>query len=97
MVTATAGYTLAASGRRDEARRILDQLKTRAAQAYVPPSNLALVHLGLGEHDQALDRLEEAVEARDLLLTFLTAEPRWADLAGHPRFTALLGKVGLKQ
>ena len=97
MVTATAGYTLAASGRRDEARRILDQLKTRAAQAYVPPSNLALVHLGLGDHDQALDRLEEAVEARDLLVTFLTAEPRWADLAGHPRFTALLGAVGLKQ
>jgi tetratricopeptide (TPR) repeat protein len=97
VVTATAGYTLAASGRRDEARAILDQLKTRAAQAYVPPSNLALVLLGLGEHDEALDRLEEAVEARDLLLTFLTVEPRWADLAHHPRFTALLGKVGLKE
>jgi tetratricopeptide (TPR) repeat protein len=97
VVTASAGYTLAASGRRDEARKILDQLKTRAARAYVPPSNLALVHLGLGEHGKALDRLEEAVEARDMLLTFLTVEPRWADLAGHPRFTALLGKVGLKQ
>jgi tetratricopeptide (TPR) repeat protein len=97
VVTASAGYTLAASGRRDEARKILDQLKTRAAQAYVPPSNLALVHLGLGEHGKALDRLEEAVEARDMLLTFLTVEPRWADLAGHPRFTALLGEVGLKQ
>jgi hypothetical protein len=97
VVTATAGYTLAASGRRDEARKILDQLKRRAAQAYVPPSNLALVHLGLGEHSKALDRLEEAVEARDLLLTFLTVEPRWADLSGHPRFTALLGGVGLKQ
>jgi serine/threonine-protein kinase len=97
VVTATAGHTLAASGRRDEARAILDQLRARAAQSYVPPSNLALVHLGLGEHDKALDRLEEAVEARDLLLTFLTVEPRWADLAGHPRFTALLGKVGLKQ
>jgi tetratricopeptide (TPR) repeat protein len=79
VVTATAGYTLAASGRRDEARAILDQLKTRAAQAYAP-SNLALVHLGLGEHDEALNRLEEAVEAQDLLLTFLTAEPRWPTL-----------------
>jgi tetratricopeptide (TPR) repeat protein len=97
VVTATAGYTLAASGRRDEARAILDQLKTRAGQAYVPPSNLALVHLGLGEHDEALNRLGQAVEARDMLLTFLTVEPRWADLAGDPRFTALLGKVGLKQ
>ena len=56
----------------------------------VPPSNIVLVHLGLGEQEEALNRLEEAVDARDLLLTFLTVEPRWADLAGHPRFTALL-------
>ena len=97
IVRAAAGYTLAAGGRRDEAREILAELQTRATQSYVPPSNLALVHLGLGEHEQALDRLEEAVEARDLLLTFLTVEPRWAGLAGHPRFEALLGKVGLKQ
>ena len=97
VVRANAGHTLAVSGRRDEARAILDQLKTRAAQAYVPPSNLALVHLALGEHNEALDRLEQAVEARDLLLTFLTVEPRWADLAGHPRFAALLGKIGLKR
>ena len=96
VVRAAAGYTLAVSGRSEEARAILDQLKTRAAQRYVPPSNLALVHLGLGEHDEALDRLEEAVEARDMLLTFLTVEPRWAGLAGHPRFSALLAKVGLK-
>jgi tetratricopeptide (TPR) repeat protein len=97
VVTAMAGYTLASSGRRDEARKILDQLTSRAAQAYVPASNLALVHLGLGEHTKALDRLEEAVDARDMILTFLTVEPRWTDLAGHPRFTALLGKIGLKQ
>jgi eukaryotic-like serine/threonine-protein kinase len=97
VVRATSAYTLAASGRRDEARAILDQLKTRAAQGYVPPSNLALVHLGLGEQEEALDRLEEAVEARDMILTFLTVEPRWADLAGNPRFTALLEKIGLKQ
>jgi len=97
VVRAAAGHTLAVSGRRDEARAILEQLKSRTAQAYVPASNLALVHLGLGEHDEALDRLEAALEARDLLLTFLTVEPRWAALAGHPRFTALLGKVSLKR
>jgi serine/threonine-protein kinase len=97
IVRALAGYTLAAAGRRHEARAILDQLRARSARAYVPPSNLALVHLGLGEHDKALDRLEEAAEARDLLLTFLTVEPRWAGLAGHPRFTALVGRVGLRQ
>jgi serine/threonine protein kinase len=97
IVRANAGYTLAAAGRRTEARAILDQLRARSAVAYVPASNLALVHLGLGEHDKALDRLEEAADARDLLLTFLTVEPRWAGLAGHPRFTALLARIGLRQ
>lgn len=96
IVRATAGYTLAVSGKRDEARAILDDLKARAARGYVPPSNLALVHLGLGERDAALDRLEEAAEARDLLLTFLGVEPRWAQLAGEPRFVAVLDKVGLR-
>jgi hypothetical protein len=31
-----------------------------------------------------------------MLLTFLTAEPRWAGLADHPRFAAVLEHVGLK-
>ncbi|HEX7780140.1 MAG TPA: hypothetical protein VF424_12905, partial [Vicinamibacterales bacterium] len=97
IVRANAGYTLAAAGRRTEARAILDQLRARSARGYVPASNFALVHLGLGERDAALDRLEEAVEARDLLLTFLTVEPRWAELAGDARFAAVLGKIGLKQ
>jgi serine/threonine protein kinase len=96
VVRATVGYTLATAGKREEARKILDELTTRAAQGYVPPSNFALVHLGLGEHEQALDRLEEAVETRDMLLTFLTVEPRWAGLARQPRFRAVLNKVGLK-
>jgi serine/threonine protein kinase/Tfp pilus assembly protein PilF len=97
VVRANAGYTLAASGRREEARAVLEELKARAGQAYVPPSNLALVHLGLGEYDAALDRLEEAVDARDMLVTFLTVEPRWAALAGQPRFSTLLGAIGLRQ
>ena len=97
VVRANAGYTLAASGRRDEARAVLEELKTRAARAYVPPSNLALIHLGLGEYDAALDRLEEAVDARDMLVTFLTVEPRWAALAGQSRFSTLLGAIGLRQ
>jgi serine/threonine protein kinase len=97
IVRANAAYTLAAAGRREEAMAILEQLRARSDRAYVPPSNLALVHLGLGEHDKALDRLEEAADARDLLLTFLTVEPRWAGLAGHPRFTTLLDRIGLRR
>jgi Flp pilus assembly protein TadD len=96
VVTATAGYTLAAGGRREEARKILDQLKTRAAQGHAPPSNLALVHLGLGEQDKALDRLEEAVEARDMLLTLLPWSPGGPTLPATLAYRPL-GEVALKQ
>ena len=57
---ASTGYTLAASGNRREARAILDELKAQAAHTYVPPSNLALVHLALGEREEALNQLEAA-------------------------------------
>ena len=63
----------------------------------MPPLNLALVHLGLGEQEQALDRLDEAVEARDMLLTFLTVEPRWGGTFRPPTVQSRLGKVGLKR
>ena len=97
VVRASTAYTLAASGNRREARAILEELRARAAHTYVPPSNLALVHLALGEREEALNQLEAAMEARDMLLTFLGVEPRWAELAGHPRFAALLGKLGLRR
>jgi serine/threonine-protein kinase len=62
----------------------------------VPPSNLALIHLGLGEYEEALDWLEKAYRARDILLTFLIVEPKWAELEGHARFTSLLNRMSLK-
>jgi tetratricopeptide (TPR) repeat protein len=92
VVRASIAYTLAASGRRDEARRILDELQARSAKTYVPP----LVHLGLGEYNEAFAWLEKAYQARDMMLTFLIVEPKWAELSGQTRFTDLLNRVGLK-
>lgn len=45
--TALIGYTLAVSGKREEARAVLEELKKRSAERYVPPYNIALVHNGL--------------------------------------------------
>jgi eukaryotic-like serine/threonine-protein kinase len=92
---ASAAYTHAASGNREEARRILEELAGQSKTTYVPSSHFALIHLGLGKHAQALDWLERAFDERDIMLSFLTAEPKWEDLAGEPRFLSLLGRVGL--
>ena len=44
--------------------QLLAQLTEKAKTRYVQPYAFALVHLGLGEKEQALDWLEKAVEER---------------------------------
>ena len=48
------------------AREILGQLEQMRADAYVPSTRFAVVHLGLGEHDRALDWLENGCRQHEL-------------------------------
>jgi DNA-binding winged helix-turn-helix (wHTH) protein/TolB-like protein/Flp pilus assembly protein TadD len=86
------GYVLARSGRLREARAVLARLNETAEQRFVPPYAIALVHLGLDEHDAALEWLERAEGARDVHLVFLPVDPKWDPLRGDPRFEALLAR-----
>jgi adenylate cyclase len=89
------GYTLAALGSRAQARRVLRDLEQKGKRLYVPPLHRSLTWLGLGESAAALEALEEALEERDVRLTFLAVEPRWDALRPHPMFQRLLKRVGL--
>ncbi len=91
------GYTLGVSRQTAAARGVLGELKRRARAHYVPPFARALVWLGLGERDAALEALEEAVEERDVRLTFLAVEPRWDVLRNDPRFRKVYDRVGLPE
>jgi hypothetical protein len=94
-VLATTGYVHAVSKNVGEARTILDQLKRRRSQAYVPLSHLARIHAALGENDQAFAWLDKAYEERDVWLIWLTTEPMWDSLRSDPRFSALLRRLRL--
>src|SRR5512139_2044890 len=48
------GQTYALAGQPTEARRLLEELTRQSTQKYVPSSSFALIHLGLGEKDEAL-------------------------------------------
>jgi len=90
---ATIGYALAMSGKRDEARAVLDELKKRATERYVPPYDFALIYNGLGERDEAFTWLERGVEQRDPKMIFLRVEPKWDTLRDDPRFVSLLERM----
>ena len=88
-------YAYAASGRRDEAHRMLDELKGMAKQGYIPPYNFALIYAGLGDKDQAFAWLEKAYEEHAQQLAFLKSQSLFDSLRSDPRFTDLLRRIGL--
>jgi CBS domain-containing protein len=90
------GYAWALAGDSAKARGLLAELKSLAAQRYIPPNSFAVVHLGLGEHDETFTWLEKAYVDRDVRLSFLRVDRKWAPLRSDPRFVALLKRVGLE-
>jgi len=91
---ATIGYALAISGKRDEARGVLDELKKRTTERYVPPYAFALIYNGLGERDETFAWLEKGVEQRDPKMLFLKGGVQWKNLRSDPRFQNLLRRGG---
>src|SRR5882724_2113082 len=89
------GYAYATSGKRDEAMKVLDQLKDLSKQRYASSYGVAIIHLGLGEKDAAFESLEKAYQERSEGLSSLMVEPRWDSLRADPRFADLMRRVGL--
>jgi TolB-like protein/Flp pilus assembly protein TadD len=84
----------ASMGHQNEARALLAQLTDAATKRYAQPYAFALVHLALGEREQALDWLERAVEERGATyFNFIKVDPFFDPLRGDPRFEAVVQKV----
>jgi TolB-like protein/Flp pilus assembly protein TadD len=92
---AALGQAYAVSHQEGEARKILDQLKERSQQTYVQPMWIAVIHLGLGEKDQAFDWMQKAYEDRSAWLVYLKVDPLFDPVRGDARFADLLRRVGL--
>ncbi len=89
------GYAYATSGKRDEAMKVLEQLKDLSKQRYASSYGVAIIHLGLGEKDAVFESLEKAYQERSEGLSSLMVEPRWDSLRTDPRFADLLKRIGL--
>ncbi|MEO8595629.1 MAG: protein kinase [Candidatus Solibacter sp.] len=92
---AALGLGLALSHESAEARKILDQLKERAQQTYVQPMWVAVIHVALGETDQAFDWMKKGYEDQSPWLAYLKVDPLFDGVRQDTRFTAMLRRVGL--
>jgi TolB-like protein/Flp pilus assembly protein TadD len=90
------GHAYAVTGRRAEAQAVLAALQERARTQFVSPSELALIHVGLGDADAALDELERGAALRFPGVNGIMVDRRFAPLASEPRFLAVAEKIGLR-
>ena len=93
-------YAHAVSGDETTARAILSELESRRqspGRGYASPVLIACVYEGLGQTDEALNWLEQAITERDGWLVSINSFPRFESLRGDPRFESILRRVGLSE
>ena len=89
---ATLAHAYAVSGRETRAREMLARLVNAPVQS---PFLIAMVHVGLGDRESALEWLEQAAQQGDQRARVVAVEPRFDDLREDPRFDELVARFGL--
>jgi len=84
----------AQSGDQDAARQMLAELEEVSRHRYVQAYWRALLHLSLGNRDEAIRWLEQSIADHEgLNIVFIKVDPALDPLRGDPRFAALVQKV----
>ncbi|HEU5237644.1 MAG TPA: tetratricopeptide repeat protein, partial [Pyrinomonadaceae bacterium] len=88
-------YAYGITGRRTESLKVRREISEQQAQKYVSPYLMAVIEMGLGNKDQALNWLNQAYSARSVNLIYLPVEPIFEGLHSDARFVELLRRIGL--
>jgi TolB-like protein/Tfp pilus assembly protein PilF len=91
------GLWLVRSGKREEALKLLNDLKEEAKQNYVQGDTIALIYLGLGDKAEALNWLEKHMATRAETANAYGVSPQLDELRDEPRFKAMLKKMNLPE
>jgi len=91
------GYGYARAGRTAEARQILGEVEGRSGTEQVLLVEIALVHVGLGDLERAVDALEEAYRQRQTGVLHLRMNPLYDPLRPEARFRELMKKAGVPE
>ncbi len=87
--------TYAKMGRREDARRILDQLIEKSRRQYVAADLIAAVYTALGEKDEAFRWLDRAFNEHSAPAYSFLFHPEYRALRSDPRFADLLRRIGV--
>jgi hypothetical protein len=95
LTMALLGHVLARSGQVEEAKQILADLLARRQRIGAGAFEVAIVHAGLGDFDQAFAWLDKAVDDYSLKVEIMA--PTFEDLHNDPRFERLSSRLGVQK
>ena len=87
------GHLYAVLGRKDEARKVINELEQISKQHRDWPYCIALIYTGLDEKDRAFEWLQKACEEHSDWLMYLRVEPRLDSLRSDPRFEKIANLI----
>jgi Flp pilus assembly protein TadD len=83
-------YALAKAGQRDEALKLINELKRLAEREHINTFHFAVPYIGLGDKDEAFFWLGKGVDEGSIGFKQLDVHPWFDELRSDPRFEALL-------
>ena len=95
--TAFLALSLAKSGQREEAKKLLEELKSESSRRYVPAYCFAIAHLALGDKDEVFAWLEKDITERSTWNLVYGVTPELDELRDDPRFKDMLKRLNLPE
>lgn len=89
----TLGFAKSLVGKKDEARKIQQDLLAQMKNKYVPAFDLAVISLALGENQEALTYLEEAYREREPWMPFIGTNLLFNSLFSDEQFQDLVKRI----
>ena len=94
---ASLGHLYGVMGRKQQANEILAELRTRARKENISGYQIALVHIGLGETEEAMERCSRPTGSAHALELHLRWIHDWTRYETTRTFQELLKRIGLAQ
>ncbi len=91
------GQAQGMAGYMADANQSLAELSELATHLAVPCTCFALIYLGLGDLESAMDWLELGIERHQSSVLAMKVHPAYLELRGEPRFSELVHRIGLSE
>lgn len=90
-------FTYMKMGKKELAKKILNQTVEQSKQRYAPPSFLASSYIAVGDKDKGFEFLKKAYEQQDCWLVVLKLGPVYETVRSDLRYIEMLKKMNLEE